>query len=65
VNSIQITPPGFQCVFLPFEDDVRDLDAATGGAEGVKKAGRELVDAAKSIVAKVRTIGSGEHNSSN
>ena len=50
MDSIQIKPPGFQCIFLPYEDDIRDIDAATGGKEGIAEAGAELVNYAKDLI---------------
>ncbi|XP_035254791.1 X-ray repair cross-complementing protein 6 [Anguilla anguilla] len=48
-NQIQITPPGFHVIFLPFADDIRTLDAPQ-----FPIASRAQVDKMKEIVHKLR-----------
>ncbi|XP_064179869.1 X-ray repair cross-complementing protein 6 [Anguilla rostrata] len=49
LNQIQITPPGFHVIFLPFADDIRTLDAPQ-----FPIASRAQVDKMKEIVHKLR-----------
>ncbi|XP_069087363.1 X-ray repair cross-complementing protein 6 [Pleurodeles waltl] len=50
-QNMQITPPGFHLIFLPFDDDLRKLDIP----EKVS-ANKEQVDKMKEIVQKLRFV---------
>ncbi|XP_030063630.1 X-ray repair cross-complementing protein 6 [Microcaecilia unicolor] len=48
-QNVQVTPPGFHLIFLPFVDDIRKLDVSEK-----MRAGREQVEKMKEIVQKLR-----------
>ncbi|XP_072047420.1 X-ray repair cross-complementing protein 5-like [Amphiura filiformis] len=49
-HNVQITPPGFHVVFLPFSDDMRKLKFA----EDQPKATTEQIDGAKDVIKKLQ-----------
>ncbi|XP_011408577.1 PREDICTED: X-ray repair cross-complementing protein 5-like [Amphimedon queenslandica] len=48
-SSIQISPPGFHVIFLPFSEDIRSLDLP----DEMPKASHEQIDKAKEIIKKL------------
>ncbi|ELU12174.1 hypothetical protein CAPTEDRAFT_158558 [Capitella teleta] len=49
-HQVQVAPPGFHVIFMPYADDFRNLKFE----EGVPRASTEQIDKAKSIVKKLR-----------